>query len=48
MKQGSKFDGKYLAYEPSGGNHGRRNFKDTNLLMSSSLVVLFWGGEAIL
>jgi hypothetical protein len=29
-------------------NHGRRNFKDTNPLMSSLLVIFVWGGEAIL
>ncbi len=29
-------------------NHGRRNFKDTNPLMSSSLVIFVRGGEAIL
>jgi hypothetical protein len=28
--------------------HGRRNFKDTNPLMSSLLVIFVWGGEAIL
>jgi hypothetical protein len=28
--------------------HGRRNFKDTNPLMSSLLVIIVWGGEAIL
>jgi hypothetical protein len=28
--------------------HGRRNFKDTNLLMSSLRVVIVWGGVAIL
>jgi hypothetical protein len=27
--------------------HGRRNFKDTNPLMSSLLVIFVWGGEAI-
>ncbi len=26
--------------------HGRRNFKDTNPLMSSLLVIFVWGGEA--
>jgi hypothetical protein len=29
-------------------NHGRRNFKDTNPLMSSLLVIFVRGGEAIL
>jgi hypothetical protein len=28
--------------------HGQRNFKDTNPLMLSLLVVFVWGGEAIL
>jgi hypothetical protein len=28
--------------------HGRRNFKDTNPLLSSSLVIFVGGGEAIL
>jgi hypothetical protein len=28
--------------------HGRRNFKDTNPLMSSSLVIFVWGGVEIL
>jgi hypothetical protein len=28
--------------------HGRKNFKDTNPLMSSLLVIFAWGGEAIL
>ncbi len=28
--------------------HGRRNFKDTNPLISSLLVIFVWGGEAIL
>jgi hypothetical protein len=27
---------------------GRRTFKDTNLLMSSLLVIFVWGGETIL
>ncbi len=31
-----------------GGGNGRRNFKDTNPLMSSLLVIFVWGGEAIL
>jgi hypothetical protein len=30
------------------GTHGLRNFKDTNPLMSSLLVILFGGGETIL
>jgi hypothetical protein len=30
-----------------GGRHGRMNFKDTNPLMSSLLVIFVWGGEAI-
>ncbi len=29
-------------------DHGRRNFKDTNPLMSSLLVIFVWGVEAIL
>jgi hypothetical protein len=29
-------------------NHGCGNFKDTNPLMSSLLVIFVWGGEAIL
>jgi hypothetical protein len=28
--------------------HGRRNFKDTNPLISSLVVIFVWGGEAIL
>jgi hypothetical protein len=31
-----------------GWRHGRRNFKDTNPLLSSSLVIFVGGGEAIL
>ncbi len=30
---------------PSG--HGQRNFKDTNSLMSSLLLIFVWGAEAI-
>ncbi len=30
-----------------GNKHGRRNFKDTNPLMSSLLVIFVWGGETI-
>ncbi len=29
-------------------NHGRRNFKEPNPLMSSLLVIFVWGGEAVL
>jgi hypothetical protein len=31
-----------------GPRHGRRNFTDTNPLMSSLLVIFVWGGVAIL
>jgi hypothetical protein len=33
---------------PVTSQHGRRNFKDTNPLMSSLLVIFVWGGETIL
>jgi hypothetical protein len=36
----------FLDLDPQ--DHGRRNFKDTNPLMSSLLVIFVWGGEAIL
>jgi hypothetical protein len=28
-------------------DHGRRNYKDNNPLMSSLLVIFVWGGEEI-
>jgi hypothetical protein len=31
-----------------GEKHGRRNFNDTNPLMSSLLVIFVWGSKAIL
>ncbi len=53
-KRHSKFKNKRCAnkakdkQKSKSSNHVRRNFKDTNPLMSSLLVVFVWGGETIL